>query len=388
MQRWIIHVDMDAFYAAIEQRDNPELRGKPVIVGGSSIRGVVSTASYEARKYGVKSAMPVVQAKRLCPHGIYLYPDHHKYARVSVQIHTILAAFSPLVEPLSLDEAFLDVTGMELLADDPVAIAARIKQRIRDELGLVASAGVAPNKFLAKLASDLGKPDGLFVIRPGEEAAAIKALPIRRLWGVGEATAAVLKRFRIETIGQMACARPEELEPQLGKLAYELHLLANGKDERPVVPESDAKSIGKELTFESDLRSRQEMLAYILALSEKVGWRLRLAGVSGRTITLKLRFASFKTITRSRTLPDPVCADEIIYETCRDIFNKLTLPEGVRLLGVTVSHLGAETSQTNLFEEDNAAKRRAVYSAIDQLKARFGENVVKRGGLIKPEEVE
>lgn len=384
MQRWIIHVDMDAFYAAVEQRDNPELRGKPVIVGGSSVRGVVSTASYEARQYGVKSAMPVMQAKRLCPHGVYLYPDHHKYARVSAQIHKILAGFSPLVEPLSLDEAFLDVTGMELIEADPVTIARKIKQRIKDELALIASAGVAPNKFLAKLASDLGKPDGLFVIRPGEEAAAIKELPVKRLWGVGEATAVILKRFRIETIGQMASARPEVLEPHLGKQAYDLHLLANGMDDRPVVPESDPKSIGKELTFENDLSSRQEMLAYILALSEKVGWRLRLAGVSGRTITLKLRFASFKTITRSRTLADPVCADEVIYETCRDIFNRIALPEGVRLLGVTVSHLGTEISQTNLFEEESAAKRKAVYSAIDQLKARFGENVVKRGGLIRP----
>lgn len=388
MQRWIIHVDMDAFYAAVEQRDNPELKGKPVIVGGGSVRGVVSTASYEARKFGVRSAMPVMQAKRLCPQGIFLYPDHGKYARVSSQIHIILAEFSPLVEPLSLDEAFLDVTGMGLLEADPVEIARKIKQRIQNELQLTASAGVAPNKFLAKLASDLGKPDGLFVIRPGEEAAAIKDLPVRRLWGVGEATAAILKRLRIETIGQMAAARPEILEKHVGKMAYDLYQLANGRDDRPVVPEGDPKSIGKELTFEHDLNKREEMLAYILALSEKVGWRLRLAGLSGRTITLKVRFASFKTITRSRTTSEPVCADEVIYETCRDIFNKIALPEGVRLLGVTVSQLESEISQISLFEEENANKRKAMYSAIDQLKARFGEGVVKRGGLLKPEDLD
>jgi len=388
MQRWIIHVDMDAFYAAVEQRDAPELKGKPVIIGGSSVRGVVSTASYEARRFGVRSAMPVMQAKRLCPHGIYLYPDHGKYARVSLQIQAILAEFSPLVEPLSLDEAFLDVTGMGLLEADPVEIARKIKQRIQKDLQLTASAGVAPNKFLAKLASDLGKPDGLFVIRPGEETSAIKDLPVKRLWGVGEATAAILKQLRIETIGQLAITQPEALEKHLGKMAYEIYQLANGRDERPVIPEGDPKSIGKELTFEHDLDKREEMLAYILALSEKVGWRLRLAGLSGRTITLKVRFASFKTITRSRTVSEPVCADEVIYETCRDIFNKIALPEGVRLLGVTVSQLGSETSQTSLFEEENANKRKAVYSAIDQLKARFGEGVVKRGGLLKPEDID
>lgn len=387
MQRWIIHIDMDAFYAAVEQRDNPELQGKPVIIGGSSVRGVVSTASYEARQFGVRSAMPVMQAKRLCPQGVYLYPDHHKYARVSGQIQDILAEFSPLVEPLSLDEAFLDVSGMELLEADPVAIARKIKQRIRSQVGLVASAGVAPNKFLAKLATDLGKPDGLFVIRPGEAAQVLKGLPITRLWGVGEATAAVLRKLRIETIGQLAQSQPDMLARHLGNMAYDLHRLANGQDERPVVPDSDPKSIGKELTFEHDLRDREEMLAYILALSEKVGWRLRMAGFSGRTVTVKLRYASFKTITRSQTLAEPTCLDEVIYQVSRDLFNKIALPEGVRLLGVTVSHLGGQSAQTALFAEENA-KRKAVYSAIDRLKTKYGESIVKRGGLLKAEDVD
>ena len=388
MQRWIIHIDMDAFYAGVEQRDNPELRGRPVIIGGSSMRGVVSTASYEARQYGVKSAMPIVQAKRLCPHGVYLYPDHKKYAQVSRQIQAILAEFSPLVEPLSLDEAFLDVSGMQLIAPDPVETARRIKQRIRNELDLIASAGVAPNKFLAKLASDLGKPDGLFVIRPGEEAAAISRLPVKRLWGVGDATAEILEKLNIKTVAQMAAASPEALERHLGKAAYDLHRLANGQDDRPVVPEGDPKSVGKELTFDQDLFDRQEMLAYILALSEKVGWRLRLAGLAGRTVTLKIRFASFKTITRSRTLPEPVCLDEIIYEVSKDMFKKEVLPEGVRLLGVTVSLLGTDSSQMALFEEERDTKRKAVYQAIDSLKGKFGEGIVKRGGLLSPEDTD
>ncbi|MCX7780549.1 MAG: DNA polymerase IV [Negativicutes bacterium] len=383
MQRWIIHIDMDAFYAAVEQRDNPELKGKPVIIGGAGNRGVVSTASYEARKFGVRSAMPMVQARRLCPQGIYLFPDHRKYARISAQIHAILDAFSPLVEPLALDEAFLDVSGMELIAADPVAIARQIKRRIRDELGLTASAGVAPNKFLAKLASDLGKPDGLFVIRPGEEQKVLAALPIKRLWGVGDATAAILAQLRIQTIGDLARMNPENLARRLGKAAYELWQLANGIDHRPVIADNDPKSVGKELTFEHDLHYREEMLAHLLALSEKVGWRLRRLGVAGRTITLKVRFGSFRTITRSRTLPEPTCLDDIIYATVREILTQTALPEGVRLLGVTVSHLSAGISQTGLFIAEEQGKKLAVYSAIDKLKERFGESIVRRGGLVK-----
>ena len=385
MQRWIIHVDMDAFYASIEQRDHPELRGKPVIVGGIGPRGVVSTASYEARIFGVRSAMPVTQARRLCPDGIYLRPDHAKYAQVSAQIQNILHEFSPLVEPLSLDEAFLDVTGMEWQETDPAVIARQIKERIARETGLTASAGVAPNKILAKLASDLGKPDGLFVIRPGEEKTVLHDLPVRRLWGVGAATADVLRRLRLETIGQVAATAPEKLEPYLGKLAYHLHLLANGRDERPVEPEAAAKSIGKELTFETDLTNKEEMLAYILDLSEKVGWRLRCASLAGRTVTLKVRYASFKTITRSRTLASPVCMDEAIYGICRELFQRIALPEGIRLLGVTVSHLEEESSQLCLFEEADTGKRKAMYQAIDRLKERFGENVISRGGLLRAE---
>jgi DNA polymerase-4 len=387
MQRWIIHMDMDAFYAAVEQRDNPELQGKPVIIGGLSTRGVVSTASYEAREFGVRSAMPMVQARRLCPQGIYLFPDHAKYARVSERLRGILNDFSPLVEPLALDEAFLDVSGMEFIQADPVEIARQIKRRIQNELSLTASAGIAPNKFLAKLASDLGKPNGLFVIRPGEEAKILHELPIRRLWGVGEATAALLKRLKIETIGQLARMRPETLERYLGNAAYELQRLANGLDNRPVVADADPKSIGNELTFEQDLRDSGEMLAHLLALSEKVGWRLRRHGISGRTITVKIRFASFKTITRTRTLAEPTCLDEVIYRIAKDILNQTALPEGVRLLGVTISHLTMGVTQTSLFGDEDG-KRLAVYQAIDKLKARYGESIVKRGGLVDRDEAD
>lgn len=382
MQRWIIHIDMDAFYASVEQRDHPEYRGKPVIVGGISVRGVVSTASYEARRFGVHSAMPMIQAKRLCPQGIFLFPDHRKYADVSRQIHTILNAFSPLVEPLSLDEAFLDVSGMNLLAADPVLIARQIKQRIREELDLIASAGVAPNKFLAKMASDLGKPDGLFVIRYGEERGVLENLPIRRLWGVGETTAEVFKKLRIETIGQLAQMENSRLEPYLGNMAFELKRLACGLDDRPVVPEAAPKSIGRENTFEQNLTNRTEMLAYLLEMSEQVGRRLRNSQLAGRTITVKVRFASFRTITRSRTVGEPTCLDDEIYKIAQEIFNGVILSEGVRLLGVTVSHLSVGMQTASLFGAEEQEKKQAVYKAIDKLKDRFGEDIVKHGGVL------
>ena len=382
MQRWIIHIDMDAFYASVEQRDQPEYRGKPVIVGGISVRGVVSAASYEARRFGVHSAMPMVQAKRLCPQGIFLFPDHRKYADISRQIHTILSAFSPLVEPLSLDEAFLDVSGMNLLADDPVQLARQIKQRIREELDLIASAGVAPNKFLAKLASDLGKPDGLFVVRYGEEKNVLENLPIRRLWGVGETTAQVLKKLRVETIGQLAKMEVSRLEPYLGKMAFELKRLACGVDERPVVPEAAAKSIGRENTFEQNLTDRTELLSHLLEMSEQVGRRLRHSLLAGRTVTVKVRFASFRTITRSRTVSEPTCLDDEIYKIVRDIFNGVILTEGVRLLGVTVSHLSEGMQTASLFGMEEQEKKQAVYKAIDKLKDRFGEDIVRHGGVL------
>lgn len=382
MQRWIIHVDMDAFFASVEQRDNPVLRGKPVIIGGVSNRGVVSTASYEARRFGVRSAMSMVEARRRCPQGVVLPPDHDKYVAVSTQIKGIMDDYSPLVEPLSLDEAFLDVTGMELLYPNPVDIAREIKSRIKNEIGITASAGVAPNKFLAKLASDLRKPDGLTVVRPGEVTRLLAKLPVGRLWGVGEATAAILVKLGITTIGQLAVMDSLLLERHCGRAAYDLQRLARGQDDRPVIPWQPPKSFGNENTYEQDLFCREDMETELLALASKIGWRLRLGGYTGRTITLKLRFASFRTLTRSRTLADPTNIDETIYATAKELLAAINLSEGVRLLGVAVSNLATGGEQISLFAEPED-KRQAIHQAVDKLRARFGADIVTRGRLLK-----
>ncbi|TWH46370.1 DNA polymerase IV [Sporomusa sp. KB1] len=378
MQRWIIHVDMDAFFAAVEQRDNPELRGCPVIIGGTGPRGVVATASYEARKFGVRSAMSSLEARRRCPQGIFLPSDHKKYSRVSQEILHIFADFSPLVEPLSLDEAFLDVTGMEGLFASPVDIAVKIKARIKAELDLTASAGVAPNKFLAKLASDMNKPDGLMVIRPEEITAILADLPVNRLWGVGKTTAQILIKLGLKTIGQVAQAEPELLAKHCGQFGHTLHQLANGQDSRLVDSEWQPKSIGKEITFTKDLTALEDLKTELWSQVEKVGWRLRRQKLSGRTITIKIRFASFRTITRSRTLAVAACLDETLYHVAEEIVSKVALNEGVRLLGVTVSGLVAAGGQMSLFDQGDE-KAAAVAQAIDKVKERFGEAAVTRG---------
>lgn len=384
MQRWIIHIDMDAFFAAVEQRDNPELRNKPVIVGGLGRRGVVSTASYEARRFGVHSAMPMAEARRRCPQGVYLPGDHRKYNKIAAEIQAILADFSPLVEPLSVDEAFLDVTGMDWLYPDPAAIAAEIKSRIRTELDLVASAGVAPNKFLAKLASDWGKPDGLLVVRPGEERDFLRDMPVSRLWGVGERSAKLLQGIGIKTVGQLAEADAAVLARTFGNMAEGLRRLARGEDERPVIPECEPKSVGNEVTFESDLWTREEMETCLLALVQKVGRRLRKSGHTGRTITLKLRFGSFRTITRSRTLGEPTALDGAIFAAVKALLDKVPLSEGVRLLGVSVANLHAGEGQPGLFGEE-AAKQTKMFAAVDRLKDKYGEKAVTSGRLLCPE---
>lgn len=382
MQRWIIHVDMDAFFASVEQRDNDQLRGKPVIVGGLGSRGVVSTASYEARRFGVHSAMPMAEARRLCPQGIYLPGDHKKYVQVSARIQDILADFSPVIEPLSLDEAFLDMTGMERLFPDIAAAARQIKKRIRGELELTASAGAAPNKFLAKLASDLEKPDGLVVIRPGEAAAVLEPLSVSHLWGVGKAATDVLHKLGIKTIGQLARTDAVFLAQYFGKAAYEMNRLSRGLDDRPVIPGREPKSVGKEVTFETDLLVPEDIRSQLLLLAEKVGWRLRRRGYFARTITVKIRFASFRTITRRRTLMEPTQFDEVLFATALDICRGLSLPEGIRLLGISAANLQSGGGQISLFD-GQSKKRSALYRTLDQLKARFGEGIVTKGSSSK-----
>ncbi|CUH96918.1 DNA polymerase IV [Propionispora sp. 2/2-37] len=381
-QRWILHADMDAFYASVEQRDHPEFRQQPVIVGGNSSRGVVAAASYEARQYGVRSAMPMAEARRRCPQGIYVLPNMAKYAKISGEIMQILASFSPVIETLALDEAFLDITGMELLHNDVVDIAVKIKEQIRAQLNLIISVGVAPNKFLAKLASAYNKPDGLMVIRPGEELSLLSPLPVSKLWGVGEVTERILKSLQIETIGQLRQIDPYTLEKHLGRYSIELYNLAWGRDDRLVIPDREAKSVGNEETFSRDIQSQESILAALLSLAERVGWRLRKEGLCGKTITLKVRFSSFRTVTRSLTLMQPIAIDEVIYHTALQLMAIIPVKEGIRLLGITVSGLGPREQQLNLFNEVTD-KQEKIADAMDFLKERFGTHIVTRGRVLE-----
>ena len=379
MQRTILHVDMDAFFAAIEQREHPEYRGKPVIVGGLSSRGVVATASYEARRSGVYSAMPMATARRRCPDGIFVQGNYALYRAVSAEIFAIFSRYSPLVEPLSIDEAFLDVTGMGLLAPSPRVLAQRLKAEIREKTALVASVGIAPNKFLAKLASDLEKPDGLVEIRAEDAVRRIAPLPVRRLWGVGRRTEEKLLAQGIKTIGEMQQADEKKLARSLGtRAAHALKELSFGRDERRVEPDHEAKSIGKEVTFERDLKSAEEAERELLSLAEKVGWRLRLAGVAARTIQLKVRRADFTTFTRSRTLFEASAHDEPIFQTARDLFRELGIKSGIRLLGVTGENF-EPSALPSLFRDE---KKERLYGAIDALKKRFGERIITKAPLI------
>ena len=382
MLRWIIHVDMDAFFASVEQRDHPEYQGKPVIVGGLGNRGVVSTASYEARRFGVHSALPMVTARRLCPQGIFVAGDHRKYSCVSQQIMAILNDYSPLLEQISVDEAFLDVTGMELLYSSPVDIAREIKCRVKDELALTVSAGVAPNKFLAKIASDLQKPDGLVVVGHGQEKEFLQNLPIEKLWGVGDVTAKSLRSIGITTIGQLSLLQEAQLKSFFGQNAETIHNLTLGKDDRPVFPEREAKSIGAEETFETDLRDFDEMLTILISLAERVGHRLRQEKTAGRTITLKLRYGNFQTLTRRRTLEEPTQIDETIYRMAAQLLEQQkNIGSGVRLLGITVSQLEPERAVESSLFESKEEKGRQLSSAMDRMRLKFGPAVLVHGRL-------
>lgn len=386
MERIALHIDMDAFFASVEQRDHEEYRGKPVIVGGLGPRGVVSTASYEARKFSVHSAQAMAIARRLCPNAIFLHPDHARYSDVSRQIFSILSRFSPVIEQLSIDEGFLDLTGMERLMDNPRTYGEEIKRAVREETGLTASVGIAPNKFLAKLASDLEKPDGLVVIRPEDVETVLAPLSVSRIFGVGKKTEARLAALGFRTIGQLAAADRGELARSLGdRMASQLLALAHGLDDRPVEPRRAAQSIGREETFDEDIRSREEAEKVLLALSEEVGWRLRRKGLFARTITLKVRLGSFDTFTRQQTLPEPIAYDEDIFREAQTLFRAFSMPpgQGIRLLGVSAGNL-SEGGEVSLF--DDHEKKDRLYDAIDGLKKRFGENILTRAALQKTKE--
>jgi len=388
MTRTILHVDMDAFYAAVEQRDHPEYRGKPVIVGSDPKqgrgRGIVATCSYEARKFGVHSAQPISQAWRLCPQAIYVLPDMEKYGRVSGRLMSILQGFTDMIEPVSIDEAFLDVTGSARLFGDGAGIAKKIKNRIRDELGLTASVGVAANKFVAKVASDLKKPDGLVVVKPGDEKAFLAPLPVGRLWGVGPKTEAGLKKVGLERIGQIAGLQHSELTVHLGKTGAHLWQLAQGIDDRPVTPEEGYKSIGHEITFERDTADRRLLHATLLNLSGKVAQRLRSNGVRARTIAIKFRESDFSTFTRRTTLNTPVNTAEAIFAAAERLLETLLrecVP--VRLIGVYASGLEFETGGKQMsFLNPAPQKDRKLASALDSIVQRFGDHAITRAALV------
>ena len=384
--RKILHIDMDAFYASIEQRDNPALKGQPVIVGGDAEkRGVVSAASYEARAFGVHSAMPASQAKRLCPHGIFLPVRMDRYREVSGQIFEVFQEYTPLIEPLSLDESFLDVTGCESLFGPAPEIARAIKRKILIRTGLTASAGIAPNKFLAKIASDWRKPDGLMEIKTDEVGAFLENLPISRLWGVGKSTEEILKGMGILRAGQLAQYPPEGIEKKLGKFGLELIALARGEDERPVVPNEEAKSLSQEQTFTPDLQDRQVMEQILLDQAEQVGWELRKQNLRGQTIHLKVRYPDFTLITRSQTLSFPTDAGMEIYRTAMKLLEKTeVLSRKARLLGVGVSNLCRRDAprQRGLFDSYREKEEKSL-EAVDKIWEKFGPEAIKRASLLE-----
>ncbi|HEV7224342.1 MAG TPA: DNA polymerase IV [Pirellulales bacterium] len=382
----ILHVDMDAFYAAVEERDRPELVGKPVIVGGTPEgRGVVAAANYVVRKFGVHSAMPTATALRLCPQAIVLPPRLEYYACISDEIRRIFDRYTPLVEPLSLDEAFLDVTGSESLFGPSAMIGQRIKLEIRDELRLTASVGVAPNKFLAKIASDLKKPDGFVVVDGQHIQEFLDPLPVGRLWGVGRVTGEAFDRLGVRTIQELRQLPVELLQRHFGQSGEHFWQLAHGIDARRVVPDREAKSISHETTFATDIEDIQVLRAWLLELCEQVAWRLRRHKLRGRTVTIKVRFDDFQTITRSLTLAG---ATSITQEMAQAALVLLTerMPARrlrVRLLGVGISGFdNPEQVQGSLFADEDRERQSRLDETADRLKERFGASALQRGSSL------
>lgn len=381
--RTILHVDLDAFFAAVEQRDNPSLRGKPVVVGGGgpNDRGVVSTASYEARVFGIRSAMPLRTAGALCPHAIFVPVDGRKYAAVSKQVMEILRRFTPQLEQLSIDEAFLDVTGTEGLFGTGVEVARKIKQAVRDELELTISVGVASNRLVAKIASDLEKPDGLVFVPPGTEREFLEPLAIERLWGVGASTRRALADYNVRTIGHLAALPADVMVRRFGQHGASIAARARGVGDTVVGHDDAAKSISHEHTFDIDTDSWPVMERTLLALSEGVGSRLRASGVRASTVAVKIRDTDFRTITRQRTLGAPTDLTDVIWKAAVALARKETRGMKVRLLGVAATGLVEET-QIPLFAAEGSRQRRAV-EATDELRKRFGSRAVRRASLLE-----
>ncbi len=390
-----IHVDMDAFFASVELRRRPELQGQPVVVGGAGDRGVVAAASYEARVYGIHSAMPSTRARRLCPHAVFLPGDHAHYSEVSGAVMRILRDVTPLVEPLSLDEAFLDVRGALHGTDRAAEIAAAIRSRVLEDEALTCSVGVATNKFLAKLATERAKPkasergpvfgSGVHVVRPGTEIEFLHPMGVRELWGVGPATARRLSSMGIETVGDLAAQPRHHIEASIGKAAgAHLHSLAQALDERPVVVDQELKSIGHEETFSRDLSSLEDLRGHLVRMADAVATRLRDASVLGRTVTIKVRFADFTTITRSTTVPEPLDGARAISFEAEQLLAKLDPTPGVRLLGVSLSQLvDGSVRQLTLDEVDGPAWSETD-SVVDDIRERFGSSSIGPAALVRP----
>jgi DNA polymerase-4 len=383
--RHIIHLDMDAFYPSVEILDNPGLKGKPVIVGGSRKRGVVSSASYEARKYGVHSAQPMATAMRLCPPGIFLGVRMKRYKYISEQIFRIFYRFTPLVEPLSIDEAFLDVTGSVRLFGEPEDIAKIIKDAVRDEIGLTVSAGVAPSKFVAKIASDLEKPDGLTVVKADRVREFLDPVPINRMWGVGKVTMEALSRLGIRTFHDLSLMPPEVLEQRFGTNGLKMHKLSMGIDERDVITEHDVKSIGHEDTFSQDIMDLSAAKKELLSQANRVARRMRHEGIKGKTITLKVKYNDFSRITRSITLSEASDDALMIYSKVCELLGRTSIgKKPVRLLGISVSNFTIEGSdQLSLFKGDDGFKKeQKLHNAMDSIYERFGDKGLQSGALI------
>jgi DNA polymerase-4 len=379
--RAILHVDMDAFFAAIAELDDPTLKGKAVLIGGTGPRAVVTTASYEARRFGCRSAMPMSQARRLCPHALVVGVPGSRIREMSARVFEVLEGFSPLVEPVSVDEAFLDVTGSQRLLGPPEAIARQLKDKVYAETGLIASVGVAPNKFLAKLASDMDKPDGLTIITPENLDKVLLPLPVEKLWGVGPKLREKLERHAIHYVHDLRRLSEERLTRLFGDHGARLYRLCRGLDDRPVVPDHEAKSIGQEQTFPQDIEDPDHVRAVMLDQAQQVGRRLRAKSLTAKTVTVKIRFGDFQTITRAHTLDHPTDLTDDLFHAARVLFDRWAQAafSPVRLIGVTASGL-ARSTQGELFADDAHERRRRVDALTDHITQRFGKGAIRRAG--------
>lgn len=384
-QRWIMHLDMDAFFASVEQLDMPAYRGKPVVIGGAQ-RGVVSTASYEARVFGVRSAMPVFQARKLCPHGIYLRGNRKRYEEKSHEIMEVLKDFSPLVEAASIDEAYVDLTGLERVFDmEAVALVRVIHKKVYEVSGLTCSVGLAPVKFLAKIASDMRKPNGVSVLLPKDIPAFLQALPVQKIPGVGKRTLEILRGLGIATAGDVMRFPEEFWQRKLGKFGGDLYQRAQGIDNRPVVAEYERKSESAENTFAENTKDMRVLTDWLLQQSERVGRSLRKQKLAGRTITLKVKFEDFTQVTRSKTLRDTTNSTMRIYEVACGLLRELNPQKMIRLIGVGVSQFGQFEQQLSLFDIEREPRDeqhdKSLDETLDTLRDRFGHDVVVRGKL-------